>query len=226
MKRCILLVTLVVAAVVLLLPSVAAAAAYTWQFSFGSYGAGDGQFGDVLGMDVDPATGWLYVADGDNNRIVVFDRDGNFVKNMGTYGWDPGQIINPVDVAVGANGVWVVDDGNDKVVDVTSASREVSDGRDHTPAGCASTIRTCSGCATAPACMNSTRTQGRRSPSFTLRGRRPDDEQRRRGEVLRRGLRRRPGQRLQLARPLGGDPGRPPAPSRARSTAPGASRWA
>jgi sugar lactone lactonase YvrE len=54
--------------------------------SWGSKGAGQAQFGTVLGIAVD-AQGNVYVADGENKRIQVFDNDGNFkaqYTNVGT----------------------------------------------------------------------------------------------------------------------------------------------
>ena len=40
--------------------------------SLGSKGAGNGEFGNLHGIVIDKATGWIYVADTANNRIQVF----------------------------------------------------------------------------------------------------------------------------------------------------------
>ena len=53
--------------------------------SWGSRGAGQGQFNTLLGIAVDKQ-GNVYVADSGNRRIQVFDGDGNFnteIKNVG-----------------------------------------------------------------------------------------------------------------------------------------------
>lgn len=44
----------------------------TFLASFGEAGSGPGQFGNLHGLTVDPATGWIYAADTANNRIQVF----------------------------------------------------------------------------------------------------------------------------------------------------------
>lgn len=62
--------------------------------SWGSRGSGDTQFHTVRGIAVD-ASGNVYVADRGNNRIQVFDNDGNFKSSI-TTGGDPEAIcISP-----------------------------------------------------------------------------------------------------------------------------------
>jgi hypothetical protein len=62
--------------------------------SWGSRGSGDNQFHTSRGIAVD-AAGNVYVADRGNNRIQVFDNDGNFKSSI-TTGGDPDAIcISP-----------------------------------------------------------------------------------------------------------------------------------
>src|SRR5260221_12018682 len=58
--------------------------------SWGSRGTADGQFKIVHGVALD-ANGNVYVADRGNNRIQVFDNDGNFKSSI-TTGGDPAAI--------------------------------------------------------------------------------------------------------------------------------------
>jgi hypothetical protein len=53
--------------------------------SWGSKGTEPGKFGSVRGIAID-AQGNVYVADGGNKRIQVFDGDGNFKREIGNVG--------------------------------------------------------------------------------------------------------------------------------------------
>ena len=77
--------------------------------SWGKKGSGNGEFADVRSVAVD-AQGNVYVADGGNKRIQVFDNDGNFKSAIGNVGnaqalcmtKGPNQVLyvsnsNPVD---------------------------------------------------------------------------------------------------------------------------------
>ena len=67
------------------------------------------------GIAVD-ARGHILVADTGNKRIVIFDKDGNYITEFGTGGFDPGQFDEPVGVAVAASGtVYVTDTWNQRV---------------------------------------------------------------------------------------------------------------
>ena len=75
----------------------------------GKRGAGPGEFNlprDLaIGKD-----GRLYVVDGGNFRVQVFDAQGAFVKSFGSVGKQFGQFARPKEVAVGPDGnVYVVD---------------------------------------------------------------------------------------------------------------------
>lgn len=70
----------------------------------------------------------IYVADSANNRVVVFDNDGDFVREFGGFGiakplrgskatWKPGALNYPTDVAVDSKSgdVYVADFYNDSI---------------------------------------------------------------------------------------------------------------
>jgi len=58
----------------------------------------------------------VYVTDGGNNFVDVFDLDGHFLSRFGGPGTEPGQLILPVGIAVDPEGlIWVVDSGNNRL---------------------------------------------------------------------------------------------------------------
>jgi DNA-binding beta-propeller fold protein YncE len=75
----------------------------------GTRGTGKGQFNLPLQAAVD-AEGRLYVVDGGNFRIEVFDADGNYLSSFGSVGRLPGQFARPKGIAIGPNdNSYVVD---------------------------------------------------------------------------------------------------------------------
>lgn len=75
----------------------------------GTRGGGGGEFNlprdTAIGKD-----GRLYVADGGNFRVQIFDKDGKFLKSFGKVGKTPGTFARPKEVATDAEGnVYVVD---------------------------------------------------------------------------------------------------------------------
>lgn len=75
----------------------------------GRRGSGPGEFNlprDLaIGLD-----GRLYVVDGGNFRVVVFDRDGRYLQAFGSVGKQYGQFARPKEIAVDREGnVYVVD---------------------------------------------------------------------------------------------------------------------
>ena len=74
-----------------------------------------GDFSKPAGVAVD-AEGNLYVADTYNNRIEIFDADGQFVSTFGKNGDGPGYFSRPKGVAIDGDGhIWVADGMQDRV---------------------------------------------------------------------------------------------------------------
>jgi uncharacterized protein (TIGR03663 family) len=89
----------------------ALAAIRTW----GGEGSEPGQFQDPRGIAVGPE-GRVYVADGSNHRVQVFDPEGKFLAQWGSQGSGPGQFQEPWGLAVASNGeVYVADTWNHRV---------------------------------------------------------------------------------------------------------------
>lgn len=88
-------------------------------FDIGKRGDGPGE----LNLPRDAAVGkdgQVYVVDGGNFRIQVFDKDGKFVKTIGAIGRQSGQFSRPKEIAVDARGnLYVVDTafGNFQIFD-------------------------------------------------------------------------------------------------------------
>jgi len=79
---------------------------------FGSQGSGDGQFELACnGNQLTHHNGELFIVDGANARVVVFDTAGNWERNFGS-----GTVSNPVAIDADENGIiWVVDYASDNV---------------------------------------------------------------------------------------------------------------
>jgi len=74
-----------------------------------------GDFSKPSGVAVD-GEGNLYVADTMNNRIEIFDADGQFIGAFGRNGDGPGYFARPKGVAIDSDGhVWVADGVQDRV---------------------------------------------------------------------------------------------------------------
>jgi len=60
--------------------------------------------------------GNLYVTDTLNNRVEIFDAEGNFISEFGKAGDGPGRFARPKGIAVDADGhIWVVDEVQSRV---------------------------------------------------------------------------------------------------------------
>ncbi|MCA9344127.1 hypothetical protein KC947_04240, partial [Candidatus Saccharibacteria bacterium] len=78
-------------------------------------GTNDGRFQYPNGVTTD-ASGNVYVADSDNNRIQKFDSSGTFLAKWGTYGSADGEFDSPQGVTTDASGnVYVVDTYNYRI---------------------------------------------------------------------------------------------------------------
>lgn len=58
---------------------------------------------DPKGIAVQNSTGYIYVADFYNKRVVVMDEYGNVIRTLSVQGSGPGQFVNPYDVDVDVN---------------------------------------------------------------------------------------------------------------------------
>jgi len=74
--------------------------------SFGNAGDKDGQFGGLINIDVDNK-GNVYVADYANNRIQVFDLNGDHLLSFGGFGFDLGNTPEPTAITVDDSGIYV-----------------------------------------------------------------------------------------------------------------------
>jgi DNA-binding beta-propeller fold protein YncE len=74
-----------------------------------------GDFGAPQGVAVD-ADGNVYVTDTLNNRVEIFDADGNFITLFGKHGDGPGYFARPKGIAVDSDGhIWVADEMEDRL---------------------------------------------------------------------------------------------------------------
>jgi hypothetical protein len=88
---------------------------YAYSMQWGSQGSGDGEFQYPAEIAID-VTGNLYVADQNNNRVQVFDSEGQYLRPWGGTGSANGEFINAVSVAVDDSGyVYVADFDNGRV---------------------------------------------------------------------------------------------------------------
>lgn len=81
--------------------------------SFGRRGSSPGKFNVVGGVAADD-NGYLYVVDTLRCVIMVFDRNKDFMfrGEFGYRGWDPGNLIAPLEVAVLGDKVYVAQSAN------------------------------------------------------------------------------------------------------------------
>jgi DNA-binding beta-propeller fold protein YncE len=74
-----------------------------------------GDFSKPAAVAVD-GEGNLYVADTYNNRVEIFDADGQFVSTFGKAGDGPGYFSRPKGIAIDGDGhIWVADGQQDRV---------------------------------------------------------------------------------------------------------------
>ena len=78
---------------------------------WGSVGDDPGRFQSPWGIDIGP-DGQIFLSDHKNQRVQVFTREGEFVREFGqSGGWlEPGQLRGPVGISIGPDGnVYVAD---------------------------------------------------------------------------------------------------------------------
>lgn len=83
--------------------------------TFGKEGSGDGELCRPWGICVDQR-GRVIVADRSNNRVQIFDKDGNFISKFGTTGNRPGQFDRPAGITTNTlNNIVVADKDNHRI---------------------------------------------------------------------------------------------------------------
>jgi sugar lactone lactonase YvrE len=93
--------------------------------SFGSSGAGSGQFAHPAGIAQLPS-GNLWVVDENNKRLQKFNEAGEYKFKFGSAGSGNGQLNRPTDVALDAKeNLWVTDAGNTRVQEFNSGGEYV-----------------------------------------------------------------------------------------------------
>jgi DNA-binding beta-propeller fold protein YncE len=95
--------------------------------SFGSPGAGPGEFKNPLGIDID-RSGKIYIADAGNRRVQIFDPEGNFITALAMQS-DHAHPPDPTDVAVdeSRNRCYVVDNDNHQILVYDLATLKLTD---------------------------------------------------------------------------------------------------
>ena len=74
-----------------------------------------GDFGAPQGVALD-GEGNVYVTDTMNNRVEIFDADGNFISAFGKNGDGPGYFARPKGIAIDGDGhIWVADQIQDRL---------------------------------------------------------------------------------------------------------------
>jgi nitrous oxidase accessory protein NosD len=93
--------------------------------SWGSLGSSPGQFNLAHGIAIN-GSGYVYVADGGNNRIQVFTATGSFIRQWGSSGSGVGQFNNIRFIAINESGyVYVVDAYNHRIQVFTATGEYV-----------------------------------------------------------------------------------------------------
>ena len=87
--------------------------------TFGTEGKYHGQLKHPCGLTTD-VSGLILVADTGNNRVTIFDRDGNCLHCFGSQGSDDGQFNCPRGITLGPNGNIYVTDSHNKRIQVFS----------------------------------------------------------------------------------------------------------
>ena len=85
-----------------------------FRFRAGHYGHEDGELDHPSAVTID-SSGNIYVADTDNERIVVFDSKGAFLRNFGGSGPYPGLFHTPSGIRCIDDILYVADSGNHRI---------------------------------------------------------------------------------------------------------------
>ena len=94
--------------------------------SWGSFGTGNGQFDQPMGIFAS-LNGFIYVVDANNNRIQKFNQVGAYLSQFGTSGSGNGQFNRPTDISIGYDGnFYVTDSYNYRVQKLSSLGTYLS----------------------------------------------------------------------------------------------------
>jgi DNA-binding beta-propeller fold protein YncE len=86
------------------------------MLKWGSPGSGDGQFSNALEDIAVNESNQVFVVDRRNERIAIFDSDGNYLSEIGSRGTEDGQLMLPWGVAFDSSGkIYVTDRGNHRI---------------------------------------------------------------------------------------------------------------
>ena len=78
--------------------------------------AGERPFSDPFAIAVDYRNGNVLVTDARNQRVVILDRDGSFIREFGTEGDGEGEFSRPTGIAVAPDGlIYVADYDQDRI---------------------------------------------------------------------------------------------------------------
>lgn len=94
-------------------------------FSFGSHGAGQGQFNYPTYLWADTHSGMLHVCDSGNFRVQLFDVNGKFQGNFGHNGDRPGYMARPRGVSTDSDGNVYIADGVIETVQIFSVKGQL-----------------------------------------------------------------------------------------------------
>jgi len=122
--RRVLPIVMLLALAFLLTQAAPASAAFGFLTTWGSSGTTNGNFQAPFGVATD-ASGNVYVADCQVNRVQKFDAEGGYMTQWGTTGKGANQFECARDVAVDATGVYVVDFWNNRVVKFNTSGTEI-----------------------------------------------------------------------------------------------------
>jgi tripartite motif-containing protein 71 len=82
----------------------------------GNRGSGDGEFKYPQGITVLGSSGEVAVADCDNHRVQIFDSEGKYKRQFGTYGKEAdGQLFCPSSLTSDAHGNLLVTDTTNRL---------------------------------------------------------------------------------------------------------------
>jgi sugar lactone lactonase YvrE len=124
-RRCVASIVVLLALAFALAHAAPASAAFGYLTQWGGPGSGEGQFQAPFGIAVD-ASGNVYVADCQLNRVQEFTGVGEPIRQLGAKGKGNGQFECARDVAVDATGVYVIDYYNNRVEKFNGSGEYIS----------------------------------------------------------------------------------------------------